>query len=293
MGLDLDELRQEHARLENQGNNGNFLDNFFRMGEGDGIYIIRILPPKQGQKLFCLTRTHRLGEKNIHCPQTLINGKWQGLCPICNHYRNLWKQSESASPEEAEKLVAEARAIKPLERSYYNILVRSWTNPKTGETEKDKGPLIWSAGKTLHARVLRAILGNIELQEDPLGDITDPQTGRDFRLVKRMKKSGRDSFPNYDDSKFLNPSPLGTDKQVKQWMEGLHDLQALRQVKPTSELQRELDIFKGLIEDDGAFNNSSPAREEKIIVPAVVKKPIHQVDESMIDEDFLNELKNM
>src|SRR5690606_18583505 len=73
MALDLNELRREQTRLESQGNN-NFLDNFVRMPEGDGIVVVRILPPRKGQKLYCVTRTHKLGQKNFHCPQTLVNG---------------------------------------------------------------------------------------------------------------------------------------------------------------------------------------------------------------------------
>ena len=103
MGLDLNELRQEHTRLESQGNN-NFLDNFVRMPDGEGIVVVRILPPRKGAKLYCVTRTHKLGQKNLHCPQTLVNGKWQGFCPICNYYRNLWKESDSCSGDEAEQL---------------------------------------------------------------------------------------------------------------------------------------------------------------------------------------------
>src|SRR5579859_556271 len=131
MLLDLNELRAEHARLKSQGQT-DFLDNFVRMPEGEGSVTVRLLPPKAGSKqLYCATRTHKLGQKNLHCPQTLINGKWQGFCPICNYYKKLWQDSDQKSGEEAEQLRAEARSIKPLERYYYNCIVRSQVNPQT------------------------------------------------------------------------------------------------------------------------------------------------------------------
>lgn len=301
MALDLNELRQEQTRLESQGNN-NFLDNFVRMPDGEGIVVVRILPPRKGQKLYCVTRTHKLGQKNLHCPQTLVNGKWQGFCPICNWYRNLWKESDRKGGEEAEQLIAEARSIKPLERYYYNVIVRSQMNPTTGEVEKDIGPKILSIGKQLHARIIRAILGDPALDEPELGDVTDPETGRDFKIIKRIRKSGPDAFPNYDESKFMGVSALGTDKQASQWTENLHDLQSLRQLKTTEELMKELRIFRGLESDPSlSFDfGSSPSVEDRVnaVVGGATTKPVEaktdaESDDALVDDEFLAELQRM
>jgi hypothetical protein len=292
MSLDLNELRQEQTRLESQGNN-NFLDNFVRMPEGEGIITVRILPPRKGQKLFCVTRTHKLGNKNLHCPQTLVSGKWQGFCPVCNYYRSLWKEIDHKSGHEAEQLMAEARGIKPLERYYYNVIVRSQVNTTTGEMEKDVGPKILSIGKQLHARIIRAILGDPVLDEPELGDVTDRESGRDLKIIKRIRKSGADSFPNYDESKFMGVSAAGTEKQVEHWLEHLHDLQALRQLKTTEELMKELRIHRGLEQDPSTqFDfGDKPAIVE---APAAKKITITEDDDqSLADDDFLAELKNM
>ena len=294
MGLDLNELRQEQTRLETSGQ-GTFLDNFVRMPEGEGIVVVRILPPRKGQKLYCVTRTHKLGQKNIHCPQTLVNGKWQGFCPVCNYYRNLWKESDQANGDEAEQLRAEARSIKPLERYYYNVIVRSIQNPTTGETEKDVGPKILSIGKQLHARIIRAILGDPALEEPELGDVTDRDTGRDLKIIKRLRKTGSESYPNYDESKFAGPSSLGTDKQIAQWAENLHDLQALRQVKTTEELVKELRIFRGL-EKDASLEFEFGGAKAETVSPGVsvkVNAPAKEEDSSLVEEDFLEELRRM
>lgn len=300
MGIDLNELRQEQTRLESQGQES-FLNNFVRMPEGEGVVVVRILSPRKGQKLYCVTRTHKLGQKNFHCPQTLVNGKWQGFCPICNYYRNLWKEADKVGGEAAAQLQAEARGIKPLERYYYNTIVRSWLNPQTNEVEKDVGPKILSIGKQLHARIIRAILGDPVLQEPELGDVTDYTTGRDLKIVKRLRKSGAESFPNYDESKFLQPSALGNEKQIATWMETLHDLQALRQVKDAEELAKELRIFRGLEEDPAlsfdvpstvGHKTNGPVRESQVQNSPKPKK-VDDDDESLADDDFLAELRNM
>jgi hypothetical protein len=295
MGLDLGELRREHQRLESQGNN-NFLDNFVRMPDGEGIVVVRILPPRKNQKLYCVTRTHKLGQKNIHCPQNLIDGKWTGFCPICNYYRNLWKESDQKGGQEAEQLIAEARQIKPLERYYYNVIVRAQVNPTTGEVEKDIGPKILSIGKQLHARIIRAILGDPALDEPELGDVTSTENGRDFKIIKRLRKSGVESYPNYDESKFMQPSPLGTDKQVSTWLEGLHDLQALRQLKSTEELMKELRIFRGLEKDPGLDFDYNAVQNSTVKATVHEDKPVtnnSSDDEALVDDDFIAELRNM
>lgn len=294
MGLDLGELRREQQRLESQGNN-NFLDNFVRMPDGEGIVVVRILPPRENQKLYCVTRTHKLGQKNIHCPQNLIEGKWHGFCPVCNYYRNLWKESDQKGGSEAEQLIAEARQIKPLERYYYNVIVRSQVNPTTGELEKDVGPKILSIGKQLHARIIRAILGDPALDEPELGDVTNIESGRDFKIIKRLRKSGQDSYPNYDESKFMQPSPLGTNKQVANWLENLHDLQSLRQLKTTEELMKELRIFRGLEKDESLSFDYGAAKTSPTNVSVNESKPVSKEDEdtSLVEDDFIAELRNM
>jgi hypothetical protein len=223
----------------------------------------------------------------------LVNGKWQGFCPICNYYRKLWQDSDKVSGDDADKLIAEARSIKPLERYYYNVIVRSQVNPSTGEVEKDVGPKILSIGKQLHARIIRAILGDPVLDEPELGDVTHPESGRDFKIIKRIRKSGGDAFPNYDESKFMGVSPLGNDKQVANWLENLHDLQALRQLKTTEELLKELNIFRGLEKDPSVQFEFGGNVEVKAEIKPAAKKTVVPDDEALADDDFINELRNL
>jgi hypothetical protein len=295
MSLDLNELRAEQRRVETQGQSS-FLDNFVKMPEGEGSVTVRLLPSRKGGKLYCVTRTHKLGNKNFHCLQTLIGTRWEGHCPVCNYYRGLWKESDKSGRERAEQLQAEARTIKPIERIYYNCIVREVIS-LNGDKSMNVGPKILSVGKTLHARVIRAILGDPAVDEPELGDISDPETGRDFKIIKKLVKGGGSTaFPNYDQSKFLGVSPLGTEKQVAAWMETLHDLQALRQLKPYEELQKELDVFRGVVADpDLEPYRPAETMERRNAVPVMatpkVVASVVDDDESLADDEFIRELR--
>jgi len=304
MSIDLNAIRQENIRLETKGQN-NFLDNFVPMPEGTGTVVIRLLPPRGDLKLpYVVTRTHKLNNKNLHCPMTLVNGKWQGNCPVCNYYRYLWKESENVGEDEAKKLQAEARSIKPVERDYWNAIVRLMKN-KAGDVERNVGPKIFSCGKQLQSKILRAMCGAPEFDEAELGDVTDVNNGRDLKVIKSMTQSGKDEFPNYNESKFLNESLAGNDEEVSRWLENLHDLQALRSVKSYEELKHEVDVFRGLIKDpDLAFDTAAMPIEKETIKPAgrpvtasVKPKPATlpsmEIDESIADSDFFDKLRGL
>lgn len=321
MGLDLNELQLENERLQSQGKeNTGFLDNFVKLPEGAGVVILRFLPPapagmfnREKNPFFCSTRTHRLNGRSHHCPRELNGSRWLGECPICSYYSWLWQESEKKSGEEAEKLQDQARSIKPVERYYYNVIVRSVTGPD-GKVQTNVGPKIFPCGKTVQSMILRAILGDEEMAEKPLGDITHYTEGRDFKLVKTMAKSGRMEYANYSNSKFLEPSPAGTPTEIEQWTANLHDLKSLRILKDAESLKRELKIHLGLIPDTSAGDSSfdptefqKPATSTISVESTVASKeyspapkefspaPAGLVDSSepMADDDFIRELQQM
>lgn len=226
----------------------------------------------------------------------------------------MWKEAERKEGKAAEELKNQARAIKPIERYYYNCIVRSQVN-KNGETEKNIGPKILSIGKTLHQRIVRAIVGDPANDEKPLGDVTDIKAGRDFKIIKKLRGTGRDAYPNYDDSKFLEPSPLGEKDQVELWMGNLHELASLRVLKPTEEMKVELKKHLGLIQDEAtsfdlsefqkpnttasledqvrsATSTAAPSGVEPPKPAAKPEKPV-PADAVLAEADFLEELKNM
>jgi hypothetical protein len=318
--LDLLELEQESKRLSEQGQSNDFLNNFVKFPEGPGHVVVRILGPSPAgmfdrpkSPLYQYTRTHRVNNKSVHCSKTMNGTKWVGECPVCRYYSWLWQESEKqgVTPDEAARLQAQARDLKPIERYYYNVIVRSEVDEKTGEKRENVGPKILSIGKTLHQMIIDNILGSTERSVDKLGDVTDFKTGRDFKIIKQIVKSGKDSYPSYSTSKFLDPSAIDVD-QGKIWVANEHDLVALRHVMPEEDMKRELKIHLGVI--PSAQNDGFDPSEYRVNTPSttgasapvvtktelVVEKelraeapPIVEESVGVVDEEFFNSLRSI
>ena len=230
--IDMGQIGLEASAIAKENN---VMDNYVKMPEKDGYVLLRFLPPQKGKSLFCSTRIHTLGtypnSKTYHCLRSRVNIPSRGLqwinpsnnhdldCPVCQEYSRLWKISNNLHGEEKIRMESQARSIKPVERYYWNVIVRQQVNTKTGTVEKNVGPKILSCGKTLQAIILESINGSELTGRKKLGNVTHPVTGRDFRLVKKITKgtSGME-YPKYDQSSFEDPSPLGTDEQIKIWL---------------------------------------------------------------------------
>lgn len=313
--LDFDALAVEEKRLDES--EGGFLDQFVPMPKSNGSLTIRILPPAKGGKLFQATRLHLLNGRKLHDPKNLVNGKWDRTeNPILDCYNAMWRNidrmvKEGAPKEQIEKAKSEARKLKPIERYYYNAIIRQLTN-KAGQIEKNVGPRILSVGKTIHKMILRAILG--DKNEAPLGDVTHPKTGYDFLIRVDMKGGGDESWPDYNQSKFVrDPSPLGTPEEIEKWCANLHDLSKLRKPATFEELEYELAVHRGLIEDTknetwsqekfdakikgqrSGGGNSRPAQtQEERLASVVAEAPSasepSELDQAVDSEEFMSKL---
>ena len=317
--LNLEDVAGEDTRLKNSGGAGNFLEQFVPMPDvkpgQTGSVTVRILPPVKGAKLYQYNRTHKMNGRSVHCPRPLINGKWDRNvpCSICDYYSGLWKQidklEKAGRAADAKALKDEARAIKPVERYYYNAIVRSMI--VDNKEMKNVGPRILSVGTGLHSIIISAIVGREGDPESKLGNITDVKAGWDF-VIRKEVTAGSDQFPRYEKSSFTrNPSPLGTPEEIQKWQETLHDLTKLRNPKALEYLEKELAIHRGLIPDDAeAFNTDDfDARWRKtgtevvqemlqnntttVVVPEGVPTSPKAEDVHIEDEDFLKELAGM
>jgi hypothetical protein len=324
--LDMNEIMNEAKRVTEEpgagAGNSDYLEKFVRLPERDGFVLLRILPRKKGTNIFCATRVHTLNnpttrtKKTYHCPRNLVKtdrgDRWQGDCIICKYYNDLWQQSEQLSGKAQEDLQNQARAIKPVERYYYNVVVRS-EKDKDGNVKKNVGPKIYSCGKTVHAKIVRAIVGDATAGEKPLGDVTHPTNGRDFRVVKKVVKGGGGAeYPNYDNSKFEDAAPAGSPEELKYWLENLHDLQALRLLKTPDELKHALKVHLGMVKEGEAANDDlaefrpqSQASSKPVSAPAALREELavsstpaspsesKSAEEILADDDFMKELNEM
>lgn len=327
--LDLAALEEHAKRLNTEKNN--FQDLYVPMPKGAGTITVRILPPAKGQSLFQETRLHTLKKPEqdrgprMHCPRPLrSDGKWDHKfpCIICEYYNSLYRQFDilerNGSKVEAAAIQAAARAIKPVERYYYNVIVRKLITDN-GE-EINAGPRILSVGKQLHKLIVDTILGS---NNTPQLDVTNIKNGYDFIIRNDPKGSGKDAFPNYDRSFFARESsPAGTPEEIRKWAVSLHDLSALRIIKDADYLKKELARYKGLIPDfDDGFDNdafeaefrpkaTAPASQEEALQAAMSQsdsfdefinseastEPVTEAvaeDITIEDEEFINDLKNM
>lgn len=322
--LDLAEIAAESTRVNSktQVNSENNL--YVKYPDGNSFIVLRFLPRRKGEHLFCATKFHRLKDSNgnfkiFFSPKKLTKTekgdfKWIGENTVIDKYlRDLWAKSEKVSGKQQEDLRNQYRELKGIERYYYNVIVRQEKDPKTGEMVKNVGPKILSCGKTIHAQIMRAIVGDEAAGEEPLGDITNPKNGRDFKLVKKIVKGANGvEYPNYDQSKFTDPSPLGDPDEVEKWIDSLHDLQAIRVIKTDDELKHALKVHLGLINEDGDsdYNSEEFSQKEnteqssvavktekpkakKNVIEDVVEEVSSEEEEIMADDEFLKEIDDL
>jgi len=257
--FDVDVMQQDLTRVErkpgerSQKNS----DKYVVFPKGEGSLIVRILPantPKGAKLPYACTRLHYINGRGYHCLRELEDEKWRGECPICSYYSFLYKMADEAkTKDDNDAIVALARKIKPIERYYYNVIVREEYDSETKKTKTDVGPKILGVGKTLHGRILQAFIGNKKFRKKAIGNIAHPLTGRDLNIVKSTA-IGHDGneYPSYDQSEWEDETVLGDDKQIKKWLGALYDLEAERRenINTADELQHQVDIYMGKTDDE-------------------------------------------
>jgi len=234
MAIDLEALRAKHEQLNNPqtGGNTDFLKKFYQIPEGTNA--VRILPWRDDEKEFYAeTKIHRVPQpdgnvKNIHCRK--IHGE---KCPMCDLYFGLWKTGR----QEDEDL---ARKIKPRARYYMNILDR-----ESGDVK------ILSIGVILFKKIIGAML------DEDFGDITDPESGHDFKIVKEMDGQ----WPKYDQSAPRpKSSELGSASDVASVMDSLHEIHELVKLEDYDDVKKATDMLVGV----AVQGTSTPEPSEEV-----------------------------
>lgn len=303
--LNLNEINKEADRLTKTSSGIN--DVYVKMPEKDGFINLRLLPKLKGKDLYCSTRIHYINGKSIHCMRMYSEGKWivdpeKGECPACKKYNALWQESKICPNQiDKTKIESRARSLKPVERYFWNVIIRSENNPKTGTIDKNVGPKILAIGKTVQTLILESIRGNELVGKQALGDVTDPYKGRDLRLVKKVVRGGNgEGYPNYDSSVFIDASPAGTTEEMKKWLQSIHDLKECRKVPTRDEVESEIKRFLNPnveMEDEEdikpvkAVSSKSSKSENEIS-----KSKTADIDPElagMVDEDFLKSFEKL
>lgn len=341
--VDLNELTVLNENSKNKGEGKTTSsDKYVQMPEGNGYLIVRILPPapagafgRQKNNFYSAFKIHRLNDRSVYCLKnhSLKDNKayWSGDCPICQYYSHLWRKSDEQNDNsKKEELQNKARELRPYERYYLNVIVRSNFNKDTQTIEKNVGPKILSVGSKLFYKIIGDMVGDPSMEKKGLGNVTHPMTGRDLKIIKKITKfKAKDGrmveYGDFSESHFVDPSPLGNPDEVEKWIASLHDLVALRPNHTFEEVKKKLKIYLGVIPDDssdGGFDSSeyeasggsasaspvnqeqakpsnapqSPKTEEQQVqkpasTPSVGNHDFDGVDDAE-DDEFMRNLKN-
>ena len=121
---------------------------------------------------------------------------------------------------------------------------------------------ILSIGVILFKKIIAAML------DEDFGDITDPENGHDFKIVKIMEGQ----WPKYDQSQPRPKSePLGSKAEIASVMDSLHEIHDLVKLEEYEDVKNYAASLVG-----GASEGSSPLR------PA----------QEVTDNDYLSKLQS-
>ena len=171
---------------------------------------------------------------------------------MCDAYFGLWDivNKGNVSPEAKKTAEATARQIKPRSRFYMNVVDRETSDVK-----------ILSIGIILFKKI-------VSMMVDPdYGDITELDTGNDFKIIKEMDGQ----WPKYDQSSARpKSSEAGTKAEIAAWMESLHDIHSLVKLEE--------------------FDDVKLAAEE--LLPSTKESSLRQPEsKSVDDDDYLSKMK--
>lgn len=205
---------------------------------GLGYCILRFLSPPPGEEdAFVKMYTHGFQ----------VNGKWLiencstsigGECPICSHNSSLWNSGIDAN----KKIVSQRKRKLNFYSNVY--IVKNPANP-----ELEGKVMLFRYGQKIFDKIISAMKPAFE-GDDPV-EVFDMWTGANFKIkVKTVKEGGsNNSYPNYDDSLFMSPSPLSEDdeeiERIWNQCHSLKDLITPDKFKSPEELQKRLDAVLG------------------------------------------------
>ena len=228
MAINLDQIKLLHQQL-NENKGGEFTNNFLQIPEGTKekpFTLVRLLPSKdEDVPFFTRTSFHRFEKAGpegrdltFHC-----NKIHNEQCPLCDLYFSTWAHvrdiESDKSLQKKHPLAQFANYLRAKDRFYFNVLERG--------TDEIK---ILSCGIQLFNRIVETI-------SDPdYGDITDVQTGFDFKIIK----GSNGGYPSYTSSAPRPKSePLASSKKrIEEILDSQHDISEMVKKHEYEELKQ-------------------------------------------------------
>lgn len=203
------------------------------------------------------------------CPTTLNQE-----CSVCSYNQRLWNSTDSDSSPERKQVRNQKRKL-----SYIaNILVVD--DPKHPENNGEVR--LFKFGKKIFEKIQDKARPAFD-DEEPV-NVFDYWDGANFKL--RMKQV--DGYPNYDNSVFANPAPIGSDEDILRVAKNQHLLQDFldpKNFKSAEELKKKLEYVLAMGDPIPSAHEIAEARAAAPVAPppAIRSKPSAMED----DEDMM------
>ena len=261
----LDKLREKISQTEQKQN---FSDdrvwNITRDKSGNGRAIIRFLPEVPEKLPYLKKWNHGFQDKGgwyiEDCPTTI--GK---ECPVCEANSEVYGKSEDGTK------LAQKRKRK----------LRYWTNilvvEDFGNPENNGKVFLYGCPVKIFEKITKAL--NPTYKDDKAFDVFDAFEGCNLDLRIGIK----DGYPNYDDSKFLSPSPIHEDdNKAEAIWESRYDLETL--TKDIKEYDKLKERFVKVTKNSVTTKSIEDVPEESEPTPKVQEPKETKSENSSLDE---------
>lgn len=242
MSIDIDQIKNKLDKLQKENNsNGGGSGDGVLWKPSDGEQKVRIVPYKNNpSNPFIEMYTYfNFGGETFVSPMSYGDPD-----PIYEFSQELRKQNSEDSYEKSKK-------FEPSMRTYVPIIVRG---------KEDEGIKYWGFGKKAYEQLLGYIA-------DPeWGDITDPKTGRDIKIIYDVPEGWPKNKSNGFPETTIRPSPKQTPvmEDVDKFKEMLNKQPDIKKIfKPLSyeELETKLNDYIG--NNDSSDEQSAPKSNSK------------------------------
>ena len=264
MAIDMSKIRQ---RLNDMQGKTKRTEVMWKPKAGENT--IRILPLKSNpDDPFIQLYFHYFNQKSYLSPQSF--GDPDPIAEFCESLRaggNLPKEEW-----------IETKKFQPKPRTFVAVIDRA---------EPEAGVRFWAFGKTVYNDLLTT------MDDEEYGDITDPKTGRDIKVIFTPKEKSDTGFPKTSIRVGANAKPLTTDPaQLKDWLTNQPDIFEIYPKQSYADLRALLDkIVNGTAtetaseptprtvvqQDDGEWGAD-------VVSPSVAKSAGKQVAQDVDDE---------
>ena len=229
MGIDFDAIRKKLDRLSGATKNRSVM---WKPTEGEE-HVVRLLsfPDNEGQPFRELWFYYNIGNN----PGLLAPNQFGDADPIQELITNLREDGSKESYELAKKLY-------PKMRTYAPVIVRG---------EEDKGVQIWGFGKMVYQNLLGLML------DEDYGDITDPTTGRDIKVVC-SKQPGKKWAMTEVRPRGKESNLSKDDQQASGWLNNIPSLDDIYKCKSYDELAKIVNDW--INEDESTGDGFEPTK---------------------------------